>query len=51
MMDRRAFLGTLGLLAVPLVARGQSMNIYRIGILIGASETFVASQAGPQAGR
>ena len=44
MMDRRAFIGTLtgGLLAAPLAAWAeQSTKLYRIGVLIGASEAFV----------
>ena len=42
MMDRRAFLGALGLLAAPLAAEGQSTHIYRLGLLIGASKAFVS---------
>ncbi|HSE67694.1 MAG TPA: ABC transporter substrate-binding protein [Gemmatimonadales bacterium] len=43
-MDRRTFIGALasGLLAAPLTAEGQqSTKLYRIGVLIGASEAFV----------
>ena len=43
-MNRRAFLGTLtgSLLAAPLTAEAQqSTKLYRIGVLIGASEAFV----------
>jgi putative ABC transport system substrate-binding protein len=43
-MDRLAFIGALasGLLAAPLAAEGQrSTKLYRIGVLIGASEAFV----------
>ena len=44
-MDRRTFIGTLtaGLLVAPLAAEAQqSTKLYRIGLLIGASEAFVA---------
>ena len=44
-MDRRTFLATFsgGLLAAPLAAEAQqSTKLYRIGLLIGASEAFVA---------
>ncbi len=40
-MDRRAFLGTLGLLAAPLGAEGQQKPVPRIGILAGESREQV----------
>jgi putative tryptophan/tyrosine transport system substrate-binding protein len=39
MMNRRAFLGALGLLAAPLVAEGQPGKVWRIGVLAGSPPT------------
>jgi hypothetical protein len=43
-MNRRAFVAGLGaVLAAPLSAEAQqSSKLYRVGVLIGASEAFVA---------
>jgi putative ABC transport system substrate-binding protein len=43
-MDRRAFLGTLGLLAVPLATEAQAGKVYRIGLI--ASGTPLPPPAG-----
>ena len=46
-MNRRAFLGALGLFAAPHAARAQqSTRPYRIGLLMGSSEAFVAPYIG-----
>ena len=46
-MDRRAFLGTLGLLAVPLAGEAQQAGkVYRVGLI--AAATPVSEMAGPE---
>jgi ABC-type uncharacterized transport system substrate-binding protein len=46
-MDRRAFLGTLGLLAVPLASEAQQAGkVYRVGLI--AAATPVSEMAGPE---
>ena len=44
MMDRRAFLSTLGLLAAPLIAEAQTRKDYRIGFLgLSSAEDYALS--------
>jgi putative tryptophan/tyrosine transport system substrate-binding protein len=41
-MDRRAFLGSLGLLAAPLAAEAQGPRVYRVGVILQGGPYFAA---------